>query len=345
MSNELQAINGANVPAYLQADIKKEMALNEAAGSGILKSDFLPNLSIKGKCFSIRQNGDVKTFDMPALDVVIIAARPTISKVMYPGLYNPKENGAPVCASIDSESPDFPTQVVDPATGKCCQGCRSCYFNQFGSAKQGAGKACKDYKRLVVMLASPDGKNFPPNAPALILDVPATSLKSPKGTNLMMLKECVSALQAGGVPLSAYVVTLRFVMSSEYPQIVFQPKRWVLPEEMERIKALRESEAVKAALEEKMIGPKHEEEPAQEAVAPAPVAVESNPALAEGNAKLAEGNAKNVEATPTPATQGDLFQGMVAPAQVNAVQTETPPTEEEVDVMAQAEALLNQYKI
>lgn len=333
MTNELQVVNQAPVPVYLQDDVKQELALNESAGGGISKADFLPSLSIKGKCFSIRQNGDTKTFDMPALDVVIIAARPTLSKVMYPGAYNPKEALPPVCASIDSVVSDFPTKVVDPATGKCCGNCASCYFNQFGSASQGAGKACKDYKRLIVMLASPDGKNFPANAPALILDVPATSLKSPKGTNMMMLKECVSALQAGNVPLSAYVVTLRFVMSSEYPQIVFQPKRWVLPEEMERIKVLRETEAVKSALSEKASAPKEDEE--------------DEGSQAEATAE-APAEAPVVVTAPAPkhvTEASDLFASATPASQQDAVVKGPAKEDEPEDLMAQAEALLNQYKI
>lgn len=335
MTNELQVVNqNFAVPAYLQATVDEERAVNAAAGAGIAKSDFLPSLSIKGKCFSIRQNGDVKTFDMPALDVVVIAARPYISKVMYPGVYNPKDNAAPVCASINSQTPDYESQAIDPATGKCPNNCAGCYFNQFGSAKQGAGKACKDYKRLVVMLASPDGKNFPANAPALILDVPATSLKAPKGTTYMMLKECVNALDAGNVPLSAYVLTLRFVMSSEFPQITFQPKRWVLPEEMERAKELRASEAVKNALEEKAVAPQKEDEET-----PAVVAIQAGPVPAHVAAEVkapvvSQPETKNQE-------PADLFASATPQGQADAV-TETSG---EVDVMAEAEALLNQYKI
>lgn len=339
MTNELQVVNqNFAVPAYLQATVDTERAVNAAAGAGIAKSDFLPSLSIKGKCFSIRQNGDVKTFDMPALDVVVIAARPTISKVMYPGTYNPKDNSAPVCASIDSQVPDYESQAVDPATGKCPKNCAGCYFNQFGSATQGAGKACKDYKRLVVMLASPDGKNFPANAPALILDVPATSLKSPKGTTYMMLKECVNALDAGGVPLSAYVITLRFVMSSEFPQITFQPKRWVLPEEMERVKELRASEAVKNALEEKAVAPKKPEDQEAEET-PAVNAVQAGPVPAHVAAEV------KAPVVSQPETKNQEPAGLFASATPQGQADAVTETSGEVDVMAEAEALLNQYKI
>jgi hypothetical protein len=373
--NNLQVQN-SNVPAYLQADVQRELESNKQAIGGITGTDFLPSLSVKGKCFSIRANGDIQNLQTMSLDVVIIAARPSLSKVKYPGVYNPKENAAPVCASIDSVEPDFATKLIDPATGACCHNCKSCYFNQFGSSEQGMGKACKDYKRLVVMLASQDGKTFPANAPALILDVPATSLKSPRGTNLMMLRECVTTLQQGNVPLSAYVITLKFVMSSEFPQLVFEPKRWVLPQEMERIKVLREAEAVKYAIEEKYS--RREEETENDQLSPAPVAQATPVVTQEVEAPKRKRRTKAEieaaqEASAKPFANADepgLFDSLIPPHQKDAVapagNTMASPAQTPADdvkpvmqtnpvppvgsdlsaeqIMAQADAIFSQFK-
>lgn len=349
MNNVLQ-IQNTSVPAYLQADVKNELELNKQATGGITGTDYLPNLSIKGKCFSIRANGDVQNLQTMALDVVIIAARQGISKVKYPSQYNPKENKPPVCASIDSTVPDFESKLVDPATGTCCCNCKTCYFNQFGSSDQGMGKACKDYKRLVVMLASQDGKTFPVNAPALILDVPATSLKSPKGTNLMMLRECVTALQNGNVPLSAFVVTLKFVMTSEFPQIIFEPKRWVMPQEMERIKVLRESEAVKFALNEKYQRREPEESEEQEAapmVAPVKTAAAKKPNKREEvkAEKSANEDEPGLFDSLTPSYQQDAVASPVAQPVMQMNPVPAVGEESAEAIMAQAEAIFNQFKI
>lgn len=249
--SELTIINESTVPAYLQAEQANELALNEKAASGVSIASFLPALSFKGKAWSVRMNGQTTPFNKMEVDVVIIAARERPSKVLFQKTYNPKEITRPDCGSCNGITADFDSEVKDPETGAKCSKCAECFYNRFGTATQGGGKACKDYKRLVVMLASQDGKTFPSNAPALTLDIPGTSFRSPKGENHMMLSEMLSSLQQAKVPLSQYVVTLGFVVGSEYPQITFRPKRFVMAEEYSRVKSLRESDMVQNSLTEK----------------------------------------------------------------------------------------------
>lgn len=319
MTNELLTITNTSVPAFLQADMAKELQENKSAISGIKGSDFLPSLSIKGKCFSVRSNGQTQPLNTNELDVVIVAARPTLSKIYYESGYNPKEVSAPKCASLDSETADFATDLIDPMTNKCCHNCANCYFNQFGSSTQGKGKACKDYKRLVVMPASRDGKTFPQNAPAFILDVPATSLKAPKGTNAIMLREYIDILTRGKIPMSAYVVTLRFVMNSEFPQLTFEPKRWVIQEELARVKELREMDTVKDALTLR-----HE--------------------LAEDDDKMSPTATQPASPVETPAPQAAGVGGPTLDKPKEEI-TEASVTMKDEDVMANAEALLSAFRV
>lgn len=335
--NELTIQNQA-VPAYLQTVVAENKNVSTDVLGGVSGRDFLPSLSIKGKNFSVRANGaDPVSLNTMSLDVVILAARPTLSKINYPSNYNPKELVQPTCASIDSISADWETDLIDPETNQPCHNCAKCYFNKFGTSTQGAGKHCKDYKRLIVMIASQDGQHFDPSKTgAFILDVPATSLKAPKGTNHMMLRECVTALERGNVPLQAYVITLQFVMSSEYPQLTFRPKRWVMAEEMARINELRGmGEALDTALNERQEKPRTDDE--EQPSKPAQPAKQEEPAQKEFVFEPAPAWTQPAEAKAedmTPAAQAmETAQTAVKAAQASGASDE--------DVMAMAEAMIN----
>lgn len=316
--NEL-TVKNAGVPAYLAEVVtdSKSGVSGDVLG-GITGRDFLPSLSIKGKNFSIRANGaDPVSLNTMSLDVVILAARPTLSKINYPSGYNPKDLVQPTCASIDGISADWDTDLIDPETKRPCHNCAKCYFNQFGTATQGAGKHCKDYKRLIVMIASQDGQHFDPaSTGAFILDVPATSLKAPKGTNHMMLRECVSALERGNVPLQTYVITLQFVMSSEYPQLTFRPKRWVMESEMARIKELRGmTDVLDTALNERQEKPQREDS--------------------------ADNDTTDEKCAQSAAPWGQPIQDVAHDSPKPEVKEETGSGEGDADVMALAESMIN----
>ena len=75
------------------------------------------------------------------------------------------ENNSPDCASLDGK------QGVVRETGEC-RACDKCKYNQFGSAENGKGKACKNIHRLYILR---EGDPVP-----LILALPPTSLKALK---------------------------------------------------------------------------------------------------------------------------------------------------------------------
>lgn len=72
------------------------------------------------------------------------------------------QNNPPDCASMDGKigvSPNGETRE-----------CATCVFNQWGSASEGGGKACKNMRRIYIL---PEGEMFP-----LLLTLPPTSLKN-----------------------------------------------------------------------------------------------------------------------------------------------------------------------
>lgn len=109
----------------------------------------------------------------------------------WPGKYGDDEqNKIPVCSSIDGKT------GLNIETGEITS-CETCPLNQFGSAidqkgEPGKGKACKNMRRLYLML---DGDpNF------YLLTVPPTSIRD--------VNKQLAKIMAGGVPYTGLVVRL-----------------------------------------------------------------------------------------------------------------------------------------
>lgn len=280
MTNNL--INVESMPVAMREAMQAEMEKSKGVAAGVGSGTNLPRLSIAGKEFSIRVGGQSQSLRTFTLDVIIADARPNVSKLYYEGVYDPsKTAGIPDCASVDGVKPDFVPAIIDKTTGKCPHNCKECYFNQLGTALQGKGKACKDYKRMIVLLAGTEQNPFDPNRPPLALDLPATSMKAPKGSaGVMMFKEFTEACQRNNMPISMVVAELSFMSGTAFSQLCMRPKRIVTEEEYNRVLAVREEQDVISALNDRY-EPKGEDLPEETAEAlakPAPVAEPATPA-------------------------------------------------------------------
>lgn len=248
--NQLTLTNTA-LPASLQEAFAAEKEKSEAITSGVGGFVSLPRLSIKGKEFSVSSGNQVQQLP-PYIDVIIADARPNVSKLYYSKVFDPNSKaGQPDCASVNGVTPDFVPSIVDKETGKCPNNCKNCYFNQFGTALQGKGKACKDYKRLIIMFAGTEQAPFNPSLPAVILDLPATSFRAPAGSNVTMFNEFVSQCERNNLPVSGVVVRLSMMPGVAFSKIVMQAVRVVTEQEYARVLELRESNEVKSALTDK----------------------------------------------------------------------------------------------
>lgn len=111
-----------------------------------------------------------------ALEVVIIDF--VSSNVFYDGPYDRDNPQPPGCFAIGPE----PSMLVPSPNSPNVQAetCAACPNNQFGSAPNGKGKACKNTRLLAMMPASaldtPDEE-----APIWVMSVPPTSLKAYDG--------------------------------------------------------------------------------------------------------------------------------------------------------------------
>lgn len=198
----------SNLPAHIVARAKgrSNNALTSHVGNG-----GYPVLSIKGKVFTLVKQDERKVItreldgeQVPAaaLEMVILAANPNLSKVWYANGYTDGSDSKPDCFSNDGIGPD--ASVDTPQSKKCA----TCPKNVWGSGKEGKGKACGDSRRIAV--AAPDQINEP-----MLLRVPPASLKP--------LAEYGKKLDNRGTSFDSVVTKVKFDMEEATPKLVFVP--------------------------------------------------------------------------------------------------------------------------
>jgi len=284
-----------------------------ASASGTVMAEFMeglggntvdmPVLSMRGKEFRLRRDGQEVSLKTQLLDVVLVGSRGNNSRRFYAGQYVRGEVKAPTCASSDGIKPD--AGVQEPQADACA----TCPQNVWGSkrsASGGKGKACDDYRRVLVFIPS---KNI---LKPVVLDIPATSLRKRKDETgpEMQLREYLRALGRHGIEPYQCVTTLGFT-DDEYPRLVFSFARWVSQDEHAAVLACRESDEFAAALDhqeeegaivEQVIAPpaskKAEPEPE-----PEPEVIKAEP---EQEEKPKAKAAPKAEPEPEPAGDDDL---------------------------------------
>ena len=88
--------------------------------------------------------------------------------------YDPSNPQSPVCFSFwTGETDQAPHEKSEEPQ---CESCLGCPQNQFGSARQGRGKACKNIRRLG--LITEDGMEYISSATIYTLKVPVMSVKN-----------------------------------------------------------------------------------------------------------------------------------------------------------------------
>jgi hypothetical protein len=200
------------------AAVKAAQDRNNALLGGVGSGSF-PVMSIKGKVFTLVKDKERKVIMRPddddtpaaAIEVVMLAANPHLSKVYYKGDFEEGNTGKPDCMSNDGIAPD--AQVENPVSKTCAV----CPKNVWGSGRNGKGKACQDSRRLAI--SSPSQLNEP-----MLLRVPPASLKS--------LAEFGKTLSNRGLSFDQVLTKLRFDKDEATPKLVFIPVG-VLPQTMQ----------------------------------------------------------------------------------------------------------------
>lgn len=140
------AKRGAKKDLISMADLQRqlageaeELAEQEPTYGGL-------NISTRNKTFSI---GETDLGD--EIRVIIVAH--SFVNAYWDVDFDPKgQNTAPPACFAISETPDSMAPMKESPAAQA-EFCQECQWDQFGTAKIGAGKACRNMRRLVVMMA------------------------------------------------------------------------------------------------------------------------------------------------------------------------------------------------
>lgn len=232
--SELSLFKAGDVPAFVKSRGELGAVAKALAGGGAASGG--KRVSIKGGVFRLISGGkEVAAIDERFLDVVIVAAAPKVSRVLYLKKWDPENPASPDCWSPDGEKPS--ADAENPQSSRCAE----CSMNVAGSG-QGNSRACRYQQRIAVVLAN-DMKGD-----VLQLTLPATSVfGKPDGDNYP-LQAYARQLAAQNIDPTDVVTRMRFDTKSESPKLFFKPTRWLTDDEHEVVAEQGASEDAKKAI-------------------------------------------------------------------------------------------------
>lgn len=237
MSTQIANTNNT-LPAAI-ADLFDADEMAEDLQGGV--SGGFPILSIRGAKWRIKSGGeenpvlDDNDEPRPSVEVIIMKANKSLSKIYYEDNYSEGDAEAPTCFSTDGFYPDA------SSTTKQHENCAACPQNQWGSRITEAGKKakqCHDNRRCAVV-PSGDIENKVHGGP-MLLRIPAASLGD--------LATFSKQLASKGVAYNGIVVRLGFDLNVSYPKLTFKAIRRVSEDEGVAMRAHFDSGAVDGVL-------------------------------------------------------------------------------------------------
>lgn len=300
-------------PAYLQdPDILASMV---GINDDIATSMTFPVLSIKGKVFTLKKDGENTLVMKPgedgevaqSINVAVIRANPN-ARHFYATEYVEGDEGsdhAPDCYSNDGVRP-----AADAKTPQA-DACATCPHSVWGTGKNGIGTACTVNTRLAIV------------APEMLVDggvIEPTLLRVPAASRKPFTDSIVKPAKRNNVPFNAMVVRVGFAFDAAGVKLTFKPVGFLSDAAYNKVRELYEDETVKA-----IVGVLEETSAAPQPVRTAPVET----AEAAKPAKAPEPKAKPVKApAPAPvaveavASVDDLLGDMLAGAESEAEEVE-----------------------
>lgn len=219
MANELTTVNFELVAGFEELDEELKAELEDEF------NDLDPDTGIdckkikvkNGGMFTIETDDEKKPEKATEIEGVMIFTHR--SNGYWSQEYGTEENQAPDCMSMDGK------QGMVFETGEIRE-CEHCPYNQYETDKQGRGKACKNTRRIYLMLS---GKHEP-----YLLSVPPTSMKD-------VNKQLSRIMGRTKTPYTRMVLkfsleNVKNKVGMEYSKIVVE-QVGVLPEEQFKITA------------------------------------------------------------------------------------------------------------
>lgn len=255
---------GNNLPAHL-----RNLELDETTKSLMGGGAGGKRISIRGGVFRMLVDGkEIAQNEDRAMNIVIVAANPNVSRSYYEGTYQEGQSIAPSCWSNDGISPD--SRVESPQAEKCA----SCPQNIKGSG-QGDSRACRFSQRLAVVLENDI------RGDVYQLTLPAQSIFGAADNGKMPLQAYAKFLGSHGLPVTAVVTEMRFDTASATPRLTFKAVRPLEADELQTAQDKGKSPEAKSAISATvamMDGTKAKPAPAIEAPKAAAPKAEEEPA-------------------------------------------------------------------
>ena len=181
-------------------DIKAQMAAELAGLAGRTGAAGGDKIQLKDKKFTLPDGTTCAELDVVIVDFINV-------NNFYDGTYDQKNPTPPACFAIGQvittmvPSPNAPLIQSDA--------CGACPMNQYESSGSGAGKACKNMRRLAVLPPDADA-----DTPLWIIDVSPTGIKGFDA----YVRSAASKFQ---LPPIGLVTTLTFDPDKSYPSLRF----------------------------------------------------------------------------------------------------------------------------
>lgn len=359
MSNGMKPVTQQGRPLMTQsALLAGHKNTSRDLSEGVASS--FPLISLRGGKWRYRWQGNETVvndpttgFAAPTLEVVLVSASKTLTKMWYKDPYAEGQRRPPDCWSSDGKVPD--AAVPEPVSDVCL----TCPKNAFGSVITPAGKkakACQDRRRIVIAPAT-DLENEARGGP-IMLSIPPGSLKNSQAYG--------DWLDENNLAYYGCVTQLSFDQNVSHPKVEFTYLRPLDDDDVRTVLSLRGSEAVKRILDSQFnpespeamppadaedqtsssqqTAPKPAPKPQQQArPAPQQATPQSNGAKpATTAAKAGISAAVRTPATPPPSTRTVQTPGArpVKPP-TESLKVAAPEPEEEEDAVARAPSPLD----
>lgn len=228
--SELTLLN-KGLPAHLKAvELDDTTKALMGGGGGDNK-----RISIEGGVWRMMVNGkEVAQNEERAMNVVIVAAAPKVSRIFYAGTYKKGVVTPPDCWSAEGDFPD--AKAKNPQAKKCAD----CPQNIKGSG-QNESRACRFQQRLAVVLENDVGGDV------YQLTLPATSIFGAGENNKWPLQTYAKMIASKGIPITSVVTEMRFDTASSTPKLTFKPARFLETDEFNTaLEQGKSSDATKA---------------------------------------------------------------------------------------------------
>lgn len=210
-------------PGSTDLDIYKEQIQREIAAAATSISGTRAKISTRNKVFTLPDS----TVVQPPMNAIILDWY--TAHAYYPKRFTPnsKEFNPPVCWAVGKNPKTLaPHTTVEAPQADSCENCQ---MNQYGTSSVGAGKACRNARRLVIV--PPD---FDENSTPLLLETSPTAIKN-------FDNYVDSLMNMHGVMPFQVVTEINFDAGQTYPVVTFRAVGKIKPERIPGAIKLRDN--------------------------------------------------------------------------------------------------------